>query len=78
MQKLVLLEKKSKFQHVAVRCICTLLEAVPHFNFRESLLAAVVKNIGSQDDVIRFHNVLISFIIVLSESSLYYNAGPLK
>ncbi|KAJ6996868.1 nucleolar complex protein 3 [Populus alba x Populus x berolinensis] len=53
LQKLVLLEKKSKFQHVAVRCICTLLEAVPHFNFRESLLAAVVKNIGSQDDVIR-------------------------
>uniref|UniRef100_A0A6N2LYN4 Nucleolar complex protein 3 homolog n=2 Tax=Salix viminalis TaxID=40686 RepID=A0A6N2LYN4_SALVM len=53
LQKLVLLEKKSKFQHVAVRCICTLLEAVPHFNFRESLLSAVVKNIGSQDDVIR-------------------------
>ncbi|KAF9682064.1 hypothetical protein SADUNF_Sadunf05G0069500 [Salix dunnii] len=53
LQKLVLLEKKSKFQHVAVRCICTLLEAVPHFNFRESLLAAVVKNTGSQDDVIR-------------------------
>ncbi|CAK7355459.1 unnamed protein product [Dovyalis caffra] len=53
LQKLVVLEKQSKFQHVAVRCICTLLEAVPHFNFRESLLAAVVKNIGSQDEVIR-------------------------
>ncbi|KDP25090.1 hypothetical protein JCGZ_22625 [Jatropha curcas] len=51
--KLMALEKQSKFQHVAVRCFCILLEAVPHFNFRENLLGAVVKNIGSPDDVIR-------------------------
>ncbi|WCJ37045.1 Nucleolar complex-associated protein 3 [Euphorbia peplus] len=53
LQKLIILEKQSKFQHVAVRCICTLLEAVPHFNFRENLLASVVENIGSSDHVIR-------------------------
>ncbi|XP_002513380.2 nucleolar complex-associated protein 3 [Ricinus communis] len=53
LQKLMVLEKESKFQHVAVRCICTLLEAVPHFNFRENLLGAVVEHIGSPDDIIR-------------------------
>lgn len=53
LQKLLALEKQVVCHHVALRCICTLLDAVPHFNFRESLLGAVVKNISSQDDVIR-------------------------
>ncbi|KAK3042631.1 hypothetical protein RJ639_000883 [Escallonia herrerae] len=53
LQKLIALEQQAVFQHVTFRCICTLLEAVPHFNFRESLLAAVIKNISSPDDVIR-------------------------
>lgn len=53
MQKLVALEQQAVHRRVAVRCICTLLEAVPHFNFRESLLAAVIKNISSKDDVLR-------------------------
>ncbi|KAI5674564.1 hypothetical protein M9H77_14928 [Catharanthus roseus] len=52
-QKLVALEQQAVHRRVAVRCICTLLEAVPHFNFRESLLAAVIKNISSKDDVLR-------------------------
>lgn len=52
-QKLVALQKQAVYQRVAVRCLCTLLAAVPHFNFRESLLATVVKNISSQDDVVR-------------------------
>ncbi|KAL3685934.1 hypothetical protein R1sor_003956 [Riccia sorocarpa] len=34
----------------ALKCICTLLEAVPHFNFRESLLKAVVPRLMSSDD----------------------------
>ncbi|CAN0902749.1 Nucleolar complex-associated protein 3 [Linum grandiflorum] len=53
LQRLVALEKDSKFQHVAVRCLCTMLDAAPHFNFWEGLLSAVVANIGSPDDVIR-------------------------
>lgn len=53
LQKLIALEQQAAFQRVAIRCICTLLEAVPHFNFRQSLLAAVIKNIGSPDDVTR-------------------------
>ncbi|XXG68758.1 hypothetical protein AAC387_Pa06g1770 [Persea americana] len=53
LQKLITLEKQPFFQHVAVRCMCNLLEAVPHFNFRESLLANVIKNISSPDDVMR-------------------------
>ncbi|KAK1305034.1 hypothetical protein QJS10_CPB11g01552 [Acorus calamus] len=53
LQKLINLKKQPSFRHVAVRCMCTLLEAVPHFNFRESLLVSVVKSIGSSDDVIR-------------------------
>ncbi|KAL8106123.1 hypothetical protein AgCh_029792 [Apium graveolens] len=51
--KLIYLEGKPSFQRVAIRCICNLLEAVPHFNFRERLLAVVVKNISSADDVVR-------------------------
>ncbi|XP_047171543.1 nucleolar complex-associated protein 3 [Vigna umbellata] len=53
LQRLVALEKKPLFQHVAVRCICSLLDANPHFNFRESLLDATVRNIGSTDEAIR-------------------------
>ncbi|PKA60477.1 hypothetical protein AXF42_Ash017883 [Apostasia shenzhenica] len=51
--KLVTLEKDSSFHCVAVRCMCTLLDAVPHFNFRESLVAAIVRNLSSSDDVVR-------------------------
>lgn len=52
--KLTDLVKRPSFQHVAIQCLCSLLEAVPHFNFRESLLASVVTNISSMDDVVRF------------------------
>ncbi|KAL3627099.1 hypothetical protein CASFOL_028462 [Castilleja foliolosa] len=53
LQKLVTLQKQIVYQRVAVRCLCTLLAAVPHFNFRDNLLAAVVNNISSEDDVVR-------------------------
>ncbi|KVI10244.1 Armadillo-like helical [Cynara cardunculus var. scolymus] len=53
LQKLMALEKVSSFKRVAIRCICTLLEANPRFNFRESLLGVVINNISSTDDVIR-------------------------
>ncbi|KAL7593854.1 hypothetical protein Lser_V15G35417 [Lactuca serriola] len=53
LQKLMGLEKVAGFKRVAIRCICTLLEANPRFNFRESLLGIVMKNISSTDDVIR-------------------------
>ncbi|KAI3810088.1 hypothetical protein L1987_19696 [Smallanthus sonchifolius] len=53
LQKLMSLEKVSSFKRVAIRCICTLLDANPRFNFRDSLLKAVIKNISSTDDVIR-------------------------
>ncbi|CAN4092491.1 unnamed protein product [Withania somnifera] len=51
--KLIALEKQAVYKRVAVRCICTLLEAVPHFNLRENLLAAVIRNISSEDDISR-------------------------
>ncbi|KAL3643142.1 hypothetical protein CASFOL_013957 [Castilleja foliolosa] len=53
LQKLVTLQKQTVYQRVAVRCLCTLLAAVPHFNFRDNLLAAVVNNISSEDDIVR-------------------------
>ncbi|KAI3675652.1 hypothetical protein L1987_85244 [Smallanthus sonchifolius] len=53
LQKLMSLEKVSSFKRVAIRCICTLLDANPRFNFCDSLLKAVIKNISSTDDVIR-------------------------
>ncbi|CAA3011540.1 nucleolar complex 3 homolog [Olea europaea subsp. europaea] len=52
-QRLIAIEQQAVYKRVSVRCICTLLSAVPHFNFRENLLAAVVRNISSQDDVVR-------------------------
>ncbi|KAH6806494.1 binding protein [Perilla frutescens var. frutescens] len=52
-QKLIALQLQTVYERVAVHCLCTLIAAVPHFNFRDSLLAAVVKNISSQDDVVR-------------------------
>lgn len=61
--KLIYLEGKPAFQRVAIRCICNLLEAVPHFNFRERLLAVVVKNISSADDVVRLFTISISFVL---------------
>uniref|UniRef100_A0ACD5WZR4 Uncharacterized protein n=1 Tax=Avena sativa TaxID=4498 RepID=A0ACD5WZR4_AVESA len=53
LQKLISLEKQPFFYHVAVRCLCSLLDAAPHFNFRESLLASVIKNLSSSNDVAR-------------------------
>ncbi|CAL5321252.1 unnamed protein product [Camellia sinensis] len=53
LQRLIALEQQASFQRVAIRCICTSLDSVPHFNYRESLLAAVIKNISSADDVVR-------------------------
>ncbi|KAM0922926.1 hypothetical protein ACQ4PT_005865 [Festuca glaucescens] len=53
LQKLIALEKQPYFYLVAVRCLCSLLDAAPHFNFRESLLASVVKNLSSSNDVAR-------------------------
>lgn len=53
LQKLISLEKQPYFYTVAVRCMCALLDTAPHFNFRESLLASVVKNLSSSDDVVR-------------------------
>ncbi|XP_047087045.1 nucleolar complex-associated protein 3-like [Lolium rigidum] len=53
LQKLISLEKQPYFYLVAVRCLCSLLDAAPHFNFHESLLASVVKNLSSSNDVAR-------------------------
>ncbi|CAL0328831.1 unnamed protein product [Lupinus luteus] len=53
LQRLMILEKKPLFQHVVVRCICSLLDANPHFNFRESLLDATVRNLNSTNEAIR-------------------------
>ncbi|XP_054814559.1 nucleolar complex-associated protein 3 [Prosopis cineraria] len=53
LQRLMDLAHQPLFQNVAVRCICTLLDANPHFNFREILLDTVVRNISSTNDAIR-------------------------
>ncbi|GAB4827335.1 hypothetical protein Ancab_034222 [Ancistrocladus abbreviatus] len=53
LQRLLTLEQQPLFHQVAVRCLCYLLDAVPHFNFRENILPTVMKNISSSDDVIR-------------------------
>ncbi|CAN6455551.1 unnamed protein product [Victoria cruziana] len=53
LQKLITLEKQSFFHHVTVHSLCCLLEAVPHFNLRESLLDIVVRKTNSSDDVTR-------------------------
>ncbi|XP_020890871.1 nucleolar complex protein 3 homolog isoform X2 [Arabidopsis lyrata subsp. lyrata] len=52
-KKLIIFETKSVYNQIANRCLCTLLEAVPHFNYRDNLLIAVVRNISSPDEVVR-------------------------
>ncbi|RID56443.1 hypothetical protein BRARA_G03640 [Brassica rapa] len=53
LQKLMAFERQPVYNQVANRCICTLLDAKPHFNFRDNLLTAVVRNISSPDEVVR-------------------------
>uniref|UniRef100_A0A0E0HRC3 Nucleolar complex protein 3 homolog n=1 Tax=Oryza nivara TaxID=4536 RepID=A0A0E0HRC3_ORYNI len=53
LQKLISLEKQPNFSALAVRCMCTLLDTAPHFNFRESILASVARNLSSPDDAVR-------------------------
>ncbi|XP_075481678.1 nucleolar complex-associated protein 3 isoform X2 [Primulina tabacum] len=66
--KLVALQQQTVYKRVTANCLCTLLAAVPHFNFRESLLAAVVSNLSSQDDVVRK-------LCCSTVKSLFINAG---
>ncbi|XP_057818139.2 nucleolar complex-associated protein 3 isoform X2 [Cryptomeria japonica] len=49
-QKLMTLEHDSSSCKIALRCMCCLLEAIPHFNYRDSLLAAVIPHVSSIDD----------------------------
>ncbi|KAH9308919.1 hypothetical protein KI387_036830, partial [Taxus chinensis] len=53
LQKLITLGNVSSSCRVALRCICCLLEAIPHFNYRDSLLAAVIPHMSSIDDLSR-------------------------
>lgn len=53
LQKLITLGKGSSLQQIAVRCMCILLEAIPHFNYRDSLLAAVIMHMSSIEDLNR-------------------------
>lgn len=53
LQKLMAFERQSEYSQVSNRCICTLLDAKPHFNYRDNLLSAVVRNISSPDEVVR-------------------------
>ncbi|XP_010417534.1 PREDICTED: nucleolar complex protein 3 homolog isoform X1 [Camelina sativa] len=53
LQKLIILEKLPVYNQIATRCMCTLLDAVPNFNYRDNLLTAVVGNISSPDEVVR-------------------------
>lgn len=47
---LVKCAKTRSMRWTALRCLCGLLEAVPHFNYRESILSAVVPRMGSDDE----------------------------
>ncbi|XP_074569211.1 nucleolar complex-associated protein 3 [Curcuma longa] len=51
--KLIAMEKQPSLRQVAVRCLASLLDAVPHFNYRENILVSVIKNLSSPDDTIR-------------------------
>ncbi|KAL2897207.1 Nucleolar complex protein 3-like protein [Bienertia sinuspersici] len=53
LQRLLTLQPLPEFNRVVIRCLCTLLDAHPHFNFRENLIPAVVNGLASMDDVVR-------------------------
>lgn len=74
--KLIAMEKQPSLRQVAVRCLASLLDAVPHFNYRENILASVIKNISSPDDTIRYLSMslccfLLCFVLILLK--YYYN-----
>ncbi|CAM6103085.1 unnamed protein product [Calypogeia fissa] len=49
-QLLVKSAKTRSLRWTALRCLCGLLDAVPHFNYRESILSAVVPRMASDDE----------------------------
>lgn len=46
--------KVGVFRAVSVRCLVTLLNAVPHFNLTEKLIASIIPRMDSDDTAIRF------------------------
>ncbi|MCI02091.1 nucleolar complex protein 3, partial [Trifolium medium] len=72
LQRLIALEKKPLFQLVAVRCICSLLDSNPHFNFRETLLDATVRNISSSNEAIRCSFIFATGHYCIKVSRVFY------
>ncbi|KAJ7522542.1 hypothetical protein O6H91_18G016100 [Diphasiastrum complanatum] len=52
-QMLIKSRKSHSRQKASLRCMCGLLEAIPHFNYRENLLAAVIRQMNSSDAACR-------------------------
>jgi nucleolar complex protein 3 len=52
-QTLIQAAKSRPRRQIALRCMCSLLDAAPHFNYRDSLLKAIVPRMMSQEDEIR-------------------------
>ncbi|KAL0724387.1 hypothetical protein Bca4012_038986 [Brassica carinata] len=51
--------KSVLYNQVATRCICTLLDAEPHFSYRDNLLSSDVRNIISPDEVVSGDSVAL-------------------
>lgn len=51
-QTLIQAAKSRPRRQIALRCMCSLLDAAPHFNYRDSLLKAIVPRMMSQEDEI--------------------------
>ncbi|KAG2324475.1 hypothetical protein Bca52824_007203 [Brassica carinata] len=81
LQKLVAFEKQSVlYNQVATRCICTLLDAEPHFSYRDNLLSSDVRNIISPDEVVSglptlFQRLRIMRLCCFTIRSLFSNEG---
>jgi len=47
-----------QLKSTALSCVCSLLLAVPHFNFRTELLGVVVQELGRKDSMIHFQKCI--------------------
>lgn len=60
-QTLIRSAKSPARRLTALKCMCGLLEAAPHFNYRDSMLKSMVPRMMSFDDEIRFVLTLTPF-----------------
>jgi hypothetical protein len=69
-QTLIRAAKSPARRLAALKCMGALLDAASHFNYRDSMLKAMVPRMMSFDDEIRLVSILITFEVIRMMSQL--------